>query len=73
MEYDTMVHDQKIEDLRWKYWMRGQVWAGCISSVAIGGSVLSLFFGASGLAVTIISAEFVALIALFLRKQGKKD
>lgn len=73
IEYETMTHDQAMEKLRMSYWMRGQIWAGCISSVAIGGSVAALFAGANALAVGIISTEFVALMALFLRRQNKKD
>lgn len=68
IEYETMLHDHALEKERMKYWMRGQVWAGCISATAIGGSVTALFFGAEGWAVGVISTEFVALMALFLRK-----
>lgn len=60
------AHEHEIERGKLNLRVTGQRWAGAISILGVGGTVVCLFNGADAAAVTIVTTEFVALIGLFL-------
>lgn len=59
-------HDETMDNRRHDLLVSGQRWAGSLASIGVVGSVTSLLVGQGGVAATVMSAEFVGLIALFL-------
>ncbi len=66
-------HQHQMEAKRHRLLVTGQIWAGFLATLGVVGSVVALLIGREGWAASVMSAEFVTLIGLFLYNRARKD